>query len=227
MNSREAILNRIRTANKIPSIIKKDDPQAENRIRDSIISLTPKDKSGLWNQFKTEFELINGKFYFVKDSIQAAGIISKFVKENKLNSIGTSGEDICLGVIDKVKEDISGLKIVSSRNLKFEERKREFSSIEIAVVHPFFAVADIGSLVFLYDQTKTSMPHFLCDNTFALITRNQIVPNQFNLLESLSREDSKNMVFVAGPSRTADIEKVLVLGAHGPRNLTVILIDEY
>jgi L-lactate utilization protein LutC len=226
MNSREAILNRIRTTNKIPSIIKEDDPRAEERIRESIISLTPKDKSGLWNQFKTEFELINGNFYSVKDSVQAADVVIKFIKENKLSCIGTSGEDICKTTIKKVEENIPELKVVSSENLNFEERKKEFSSIELAVVHPFFAVADIGSLVFLYDQTRTSIPHFLCDNTFVLINRNQIAANQFELLESLNKEESKNMVFVAGPSRTADIEKVLVLGAHGPRNLTVILIDE-
>jgi L-lactate dehydrogenase complex protein LldG len=35
----------------------------------------------------------------------------------------------------------------------------------------------------------------------------------------------RNRVFVAGPSKTADIEQSLVIGAHGPKSLTVLLID--
>ena len=223
MNSREAILNKIRSANRIHSIIKEDDPAAEQKIEEGIVSVTPKD---LWEQFKTEFELISGKFYSVNNVKQAADSISEFISENKINKMGTSGEEICISTIKKVEEKFLKLKAVSSTNLSFEERKHEFASIELSVVHPSFVIADIGSLVFLYNKTGTSLPHFLCDNTFALVKRDQIVANQFELFKKLSIEDSKNMVFVAGPSRTADIEKILVLGAHGPRNLTVILVDE-
>jgi len=223
MNSREAILNKIRAANQTPSIMNVDNPGVEQKIQEGIVSVTPED---LWGQFKAEFELISGKFYSVIGVEKATDLVSEFISENKYNKIGTSGEEICESAIKKVQEHSPKLKVVSSANLSFEERKQEFASIELSVVHPSFVVADIGALVFLYNKTGTSLPHFLCDNTFALVKREQIVANQFELFEKLSVEDSKNMVFVAGPSRTADIEKILVLGAHGPRNLTVILVNE-
>ena len=43
-------------------------------------------------------------------------------------------------------------------------------------------------------------------------------------MKKVDIERAKNMVFVTGPSRTADIEKTLVLGAHGPRRVTIIAI---
>ncbi len=223
MNSREVILNKIRKANQITSIMNEDIPGVEQKIQEGIVSVTPED---LWGQFKVELELISGKFYSVNSIEKAADLISEFVSENKFDKIGTSGEEICESAIKKVQEHSPKMKVVSSTNLNFEERKQEFASIELSVIHPSFVIADIGSLVFLYNQTGTSLPHFLCDNTFALVKREQIVANQFELFEKLSIEDSKNMVFVTGPSRTADIEKILVLGAHGPRNLTVILVDK-
>jgi L-lactate dehydrogenase complex protein LldG len=56
------------------------------------------------------------------------------------------------------------------------------------------------------------------------VKRENLLENQFELFHKIDFEKAKNMVFVTGPSRTADIEKTLVLGAHGPRRVTVILI---
>jgi L-lactate dehydrogenase complex protein LldG len=58
----------------------------------------------------------------------------------------------------------------------------------------------------------------------------QLVPGMKHALAALRKKYNHNypsmISFITGPSRTADIEKTLVLGAHGPRELYVFLIDD-
>jgi len=226
MNGRETILSRIKDAVKNSSGPFSTDENNELKIKNGFASITPKDNTGLWTQFKNELEIISGEFHFVKNIDNATEIISKFLIESKFERIGISKEKICSHAAEIIHKRFSNIKIISPDKLSYQERKKEYSETETAVVHPAYAVADIGSLVFPYVQTGTSYPHFLCDNIFAIINKNQIVANQFELFEKIDLEEAKNMVFVTGPSRTADIEKVLVLGAHGPRKLVVIVCSE-
>ncbi len=226
MNSRKAILNRIRTAVKTPANVKNDNPDSEQIIKDTLTSITPKGSIELWKQFKNELGLINGEYFRVNNTKEAAEIIYQLLGETSIDTIASSSENVCNNVLISLSGKMKNLTVWIPDELNFTGRKKVFSNIQAAVVHPSFAVADFGSLVFLYDDTGTSLPHFLCNITFALIFRDQIVANQFELFEKINSEKSKNMVFVAGPSRTADIEKVLVLGAHGPRRLIVIHIEQ-
>lgn len=226
MSSREEILNRIKNGLKTPSEIPTVGVDIDRKIEDGIASITPKNIAGLWAQFQNELETISGEFHPVKSINEAAEVISEFLDESKSHRIGISRETICRDVADAVRKESNSVEIISPDELTHEERKREYAITEVAIVHPAFAVADIGSLVFPYDQTGTSYPHFLCDNTFVIVRQSQIVANQFELFRKMDPERTKNMVFVTGPSRTADIEKVLVLGAHGPRRLVVLKIEE-
>ncbi len=226
MSSREAILNRIKDALKTPSEICTAEDGIERKIKIGIDSITPKDKAGLWSQFEKELIAISGEFYSVKNVDGVAEIVSKFLNEAKYRRLGISKEEICSDVAKIIQKKSGAVEIVLPDVLTYERRKREYSITEASVVHPAFAVADIGSLVFPYAQTGTTYPHFLCDNAFAVVFQNQIVANQFELFEKMDPAETKNMVFITGPSRTADIEKVLVLGAHGPRKLVVLKIEE-
>ena len=58
--------------------------------------------------------------------------------------------------------------------------------------------------------------------------REQLVPDltaAYELLAPEIRADYPSFIcFITGPSRTGDIERILVLGAHGPKKLTVLLV---
>ena len=226
ISSREAILDRIKAALKTPSEISVFDGNIDEKINKGINSVTPKELRPLWSQFENELTAIAGEFHSVKNVNEAADVVAMFMNESRFQRIGISKEAICSEVARVVQTKFSEIEIIYPDKLGYEERKKEYSITEVAIVHPAFAVADIASLVFLYDQTGTTYPHFLCDNTFAVVYESQIVANQFDLFGKIDRVQAKNMVFVTGPSRTADIEKVLVLGAHGPRKLVVLRIEE-
>ena len=64
---------------------------------------------------------------------------------------------------------------------------------------------------------------FLTQHLVLVLDRSVIVPDMHAAYDTLDVAREGYGVFVAGPSKTADIEQTLVIGAHGPRSLTVLL----
>jgi len=77
-----------------------------------------------------------------------------------------------------------------------------------------------------FDRLDSTLPHFLPDVIIAFVYKDQLLANHFELFDKIDPDAAKNMTLITGPSRTADIEKILILGAHGPRRLVVIFIDQ-
>jgi len=94
------------------------------------------------------------------------------------------------------------------------------------VVDVDYAIADSATLVVSFDKINSTLPLFLPDCVIALVRKEQLIANHFELFKKIKTDWAKNMLLITGPSRTADIEKILILGAHGPRRLVVIFIDE-
>lgn len=107
-----------------------------------------------------------------------------------------------------------------------------------SVTHCFCAVAETGSVVTASDSARPSTLNFLPDNHVVVLHENQIVKHMddaWNRLRDVagaaSGESSgittsvpRALNFITGPSRTADIEQTLELGAHGPRKMHVVLV---
>ncbi|WP_374652114.1 lactate utilization protein C [Dongia sp.] len=92
------------------------------------------------------------------------------------------------------------------------------------------AVAETGTLVLQSsDQTPTTL-HFLPDQHVVVISKSQIVGTYEDALARVKRGPDgalpRTVNFVTGPSRSADIGKILLMGAHGPKKLHVIVVDE-
>jgi L-lactate dehydrogenase complex protein LldG len=65
---------------------------------------------------------------------------------------------------------------------------------------------------------------FICLELVLVVRKSSLVPTMHHAYEALTVQQEGFGVFIAGPSKTADIEQSLVIGAHGPKALTVVII---
>lgn len=223
--SRENILKKIRSATSIPSELPRAAKEIDEQISKKLASITPSNPNDLLNQFKSELSALSADFHLINSLGEAAPIILKICTESKFDQLVYSDSPECTDVVKIVDESEQSITMLKATSLTYPGRKTKLAEIPVSLVKASFAVADIGSLVFPYDESKTTLPHFLADCVIAIVERKTLLTNQIEFFDKIDPEQAKNMVFVAGPSRTADIEKVLVLGAHGPRRLVVLMID--
>ena len=96
----------------------------------------------------------------------------------------------------------------------------------ISVTPCLAAVAETGSVVLASDAKTPATLNFLPENHVVVLHENQIaahVDDVFPLIRGL-QVLPRALNFVTGPSRTADIEQTLEIGAHGPRRMHVLLL---
>ena len=101
----------------------------------------------------------------------------------------------------------------------------QLEPVEFAISAGQFGVAENGA-IWLTDR---GVPHraifFIVQHLALVISAESIVDNMHQAYQRIAFPGAEFGVFIAGPSKTADIEQSLVLGAHGPRSLTVFCTD--
>lgn len=221
MNSREKILQNIKSALQTPSQLPDAPDNLDDTIREKLAAQTPDSLCGLVEQFKQELEIVAGEFQQAASEQEAALHIAKILAEQNETQISCAGS----GLAVRLASQLEHITIVQPQDIN-ENKIEILARINTSVVDVEYAIADSATLVIPFNKTNSTLPHFLPDTVIALVRKEQLIANQFELFDKLDNESAKNMLMVTGPSRTADIEKILILGAHGPRRLIVIVIDE-
>ena len=65
----------------------------------------------------------------------------------------------------------------------------------------------------------------ICKHLVIILPKDQIVDTMIEAYKRVNLKELKHAVFISGPSKTADIEQSLVIGAHGAKALTVFLVE--
>jgi L-lactate dehydrogenase complex protein LldG len=98
-------------------------------------------------------------------------------------------------------------------------------NIEVAIVSALFGVAENGSVWLTGKEIKIRALPFICQHLAAVLNKKDIVSNMHQAYNLIGDAAYDFGVFIAGPSKTADIEQSLVLGAHGPKTMTVFILN--
>jgi L-lactate dehydrogenase complex protein LldG len=100
----------------------------------------------------------------------------------------------------------------------------------VSVQHGYAGVAETGTLMLPSAPERPATLNLLVDTAIVVLRASRVVgayEEAWDLLRA-ERPDGmpRNVMLVTGPSRSADIESTLELGAHGPRRLHVVLVDD-
>src|SRR4029078_895010 len=89
-----------------------------------------------------------------------------------------------------------------------------------------YALADTGTLVMLASPQEARLISLLPPSHIAVVPRERILTGLDELFTVLPdpATTTSSMVLITGPSRTADIEQILVRGVHGPGRITVVVV---
>jgi L-lactate dehydrogenase complex protein LldG len=96
----------------------------------------------------------------------------------------------------------------------------------IGITGAFCAIAETGTLMLLSGPATPAAASLLPETHIAVISRARIVPGMeeaWGLLRAEHGSLPRAVNFISGPSRTADIEQTLVLGAHGPYRVHIVV----
>ncbi len=104
-------------------------------------------------------------------------------------------------------------------------KQQTLHDVDVVIMEAYLGVAENGSVWVTEEDTKMRVLPFICEHLVVLLQAAAIVPTMHHAYEKIAEADYGFGVFIAGPSKTADIEQSLVLGAHGPKSMTVIIID--
>ena len=99
-----------------------------------------------------------------------------------------------------------------------------FEDVEVAVIKAQLAVAENGAVWLPEELMGQRIVPFICQHLAVIIEAKTIVPTMHEAYQEIGAGQYGFGAFIGGPSKTADIEQALVMGAHGPISMTVFIL---
>lgn len=97
-------------------------------------------------------------------------------------------------------------------------------NVYLAIIKSSLGVAENGAVWVTSRDIKVRALPFICEHLAVIVSKEKIVPTLHEAYVLLEISDHDFGTFIAGPSKTADIEQSLVLGAHGSKSMSVFII---
>lgn len=155
-------------------------------------------------QFKTVLESIGGTVIVIES---LSVIREQIIKQTGEGSM----------VINTIKE-LNGI----DSNLQYLSAD-VLAGVDFTYIKGSVAVAENGAVWLYESQMINRLLPFICQHLILVIDKENIVATMHQAYQQIDTDKEGFGVFIAGPSKTADIEQSLVIGAHGARSLIVYL----
>ena len=224
MTSKEKILGRIRAQKGRGPVKREHADILEKRIQEHARNIVPergqKPLSEQVDLFRSKLEALMATVEEVEKEADIPACIQAYLKQHNLPSrLKMSPSEEVSGLS---WSDIPTLEVVTGAG----------SEEDMVGVSPAFAgIAETGTLMMASGAETPSTVNFLPENHIAILKMSRMKGSYEEAWDSLreamgDKGMPRTVNLISGPSRTADIEQRLIMGAHGPKRLYVILVAD-
>lgn len=178
----------------------------------------------MFDQFKLRAEAVSAEVHHFRTRTETLEFILQLLQKEGIADVTQSyavwADCAFLKGFDK--------KQLSDRvpGLKFDVSREAAAGARIGITQMDWALANTGTLVQNSIDVGQRLASSLTFIHIALIASDKLLSDLPALLTKINPRESGYIAMVTGPSRTADIERVLTIGVHGPERLIIIFVDE-
>ncbi|MFN7918641.1 MAG: lactate utilization protein [Bryobacteraceae bacterium] len=211
MTSREQMLGQIRSA------LGRTAGQAPPPVPAPLIRVPEVPLAAKVEKFCKALEALNGKAYVANSREDARAYAERLLAGR--HAVASNAPFLAECGITAIPGVSSGL----SDRLALRQLCAE---LPLGISSADYALAETGSLVMISSHEEARLVSLLPPCHLAVVPKERLLSGLDELLTILPKpaERSSSMVFITGPSRTADIEQFLVRGVHGPGEIHVVLV---
>ena len=215
-SSRENILGRIRAGLQrsapaeqppTPEVWPRENPTTEQLVE----------------RFSSELEDVQGEIIHCGSMDDARRKLDELMDRSAWQVLGAVDRPICR----ELAADLPADRVAWTRE---GWDPKEIAELPVGLVAAEVLLADTGTCVVAGDTPEERLMCYLPSACLVVAKAAQLAEHMPAAWEEVARRTAEpdrrgEFVFITGPSRTADIEKILILGAHGPKRLVVLVVD--
>ncbi|MBU6359298.1 MAG: LUD domain-containing protein [Chloroflexi bacterium] len=222
-DSRQIVLDRIRSSLKTSVL-----PMARASIspREAAPS---SDYAAMSQSFQRDMETVGAKIHRPANDFAAVDLVVDLIQELGSNEIlAWDDAELPLAGLPYALHK-AGIRRADHRipndDIGRKQKLAALSALRVGLTGASAGLADTGSLAVISSPTRPRLASLLPMTHISLLPINRLYPTMaaFFAAHPGVMQDASNLVFISGPSRTADIEMTLTVGVHGPKYIHVVL----
>ena len=181
--------------------------------------------STTFEAFKARAEAVSAEVHRFASKDEALAFVLGFLKAEGVSSAPACGAVWVEGSFleGTAKDDLK----VKVPGISFDVTKDASAASKVGISQMDWAIAGTGTLVQDATAVEKRLASTLPPIHVAFIGTERILADMGSVLEQISPKQFNYVAFISGPSRTADIERVLTIGVHGPGRLIIVVVDEF
>ena len=223
MTAKTGILSRLRTALQVSADDKSRKTAVAARLKSAPNGVIPAraqlPQKRQVDLFQTMAEKFAATVVRVKSPKDVPAAVSAYLRSKNLPSRAAIGTD----------PRLAAMPWKAQKNLELKTGPSDGSD-ETGISHAFAAIAETGTLVMTSGADNPTTLNFLPENHIVIIEASKVTGDLESVMAQVRTTFGKGQMprtvnFITGPSRSGDIEQKILLGAHGPRALHIILVE--